>query len=1649
MSSPIHPEGPQSDPQEDAILLEYVYGCAEDPAAIEARLAADPAYAARLEAVRAQAEVLDAAAQETLPELDLTPPAPGSASEPKSMGRLIQGFFGGTVPRRVASVIFALAMALPWIPVQRSHSRATALAENNLRLVASAPAGVVSGAPSEVRIETWDLEGGAVGAQVDWRTVDDAGNELASGTADIDGLLELDVAPSNPEKLTAAAKVELVATRGDTVQRLEVPIAPGRDVPLAHLKSDKPVYRPGETVRLRAVVLDRISLTPRDGRFQLRLVDTKDAPAQSWTREAESGVVALEYQLPPDAAGGTWAFELRDGTDSFTVERLPVEVRAFQPPQLAKTLELDAKTYAPGESGSAELDVQRVTGGPSAGADIAAALWIDGERVWREAYTLGADGKAVIAFTVPDEVERGEARLVARITDGGVVESAVETFIVPTGHVDASIYPEGGELAPGVAQRVYVELADVLGRPVDGRGQVVDDAGRKIADFATTHQGRGVFTAAFEAGATYALELESPSEARFELPAVKTGAVALEATGSEGRVVARLQAPGDGPWTVGVFCRGLLIAQDWFQGSANEITFELPAHIAGVLRVTAFDNSLRPVAERLVHCSTSREVRVTVEPAVDALMPGEHQSLKLRATDENGDPVQAVLGIAVRDSAVVSMAADQPTGLADAAWLLADVDDLEEAPAFLGGDAESEERIDLVLGTRGWRRFAWANPEALVAEHGDAGKRLLVREGHSDAPRVYDVGAASSRSLYEARRDVRWGKSNAMAINALLMLGLAVLAISVLVARKAGVAWPLVAGVALPATALGLFALQQGLGSGDMAEGALAGAAIEVRADAAPPMELALEAPQAQFDELAALGYADGEGFVLGKGEQVQLGAPAGRLRHLGYADAPGAAPVPEAAAMPAPPMDPMDAKEDFAGDMDMELAEPEADARANRGLALKRRAEAGQWQRVYAHRHSGPSDVRTDFTETVYWNPLLVTGVDGTAQVDFDVSDRVTTWEVSIDAHGANRVGQASSGFEAVPPLALEAKLPLELRTGDRITLPISFASADTTLAEARFDAYVEGPLTIVGEVPERVALTGGRGRVLVTVVAGAPAGPGDIGSIAFAGRALGFTDQVVQDLVVMPRGFPQRIAKSGVLEGTTEFQIALPADWEPGSLSVNLALHASPLSDLLSGLDGILREPHGCFEQASTANYPNVLAMNFMDAAGIVDPAATRRANELMERGYAKLVGYECSEDGFEWFGGSPAHESLSAYGLLQFHDMAGVYEVSPELIDRTRAWLLSRRNGKGGYDRNSRALDSFGAAPEATTDAYVTYALAVTGTPPADFEGELDRLEGRGLASDDPYEVALAAAACQAAGRPGPAKAMRGRLSAMQAEDGSMPGAEASITRSGTRDLNVETTALAVLAWLDDPSDEIRVRRGVEWLLTQRSSGRFGSTQATIQALRALTAYARFSRRTANAGEVIVYVDDYEVSRIAFEAGRRELLEFTDLLTSMTPGAHRVRLELTGGNRFPWAFDAEYYADVPADDPNAVLALEVSTDSPTVVEGEVIPVRVTLRNLTDEGQPMALAIVGLPAGLECPVAILDALVEAGDVAFWEQNGGEIVLYWRDLAPGATKEVILDCLGRVPGETTGAASRAYLYYTPDAVRWAQPMAIEVPAAK
>ena len=720
---------------------------------------------------------------------------------------------------------------------------------------------------------------------------------------------------------------------------------------------------------------------------------------------------------------------------------------------------------------------------------------------------------------------------------------------------------------------------------------------------------------------------------------------------------------------------------------------------------------------------------------------------------------------------------------------------------------------------------------------------------------------------------------------------------------------------------------------------------------------------------------------------------------------------------------------------------------------------------REFAHERTQGErpELRTDFSETLCWKPFIIT-VDGKAEAVFDLSDSVTSFTATAFANTLDgRLGSAKIVLESRLPLVLQPKIPLEISAGDEVIIPLAITSnsSEKRTASINLERF-EGFKLLQGQ--ENLTLDLQPNQTVRKLYKFKPEiVDGDI-ALGFNGKVQGFAqDAIRQTIKVSSSGFPVADAYSDTLEGTMVSKIKLPESIIPGTLKVSARVYPSVLADLQKGLEGMLREPHGCFEQTSTTNYPNLLVLDYLRESNQNNPEIEKRALAFLENGYAKLTAFECmnsqnKKQGYEWFGGTaPAHEALTAYGLLQFRDMSRVMNVDQNMIKRTQDYIMEQRDGNGGFKRNPRALDSFGRAPDDITNAYIVWSLTESGKSD-DVSKELSSLKEKAEKSNDPYFLALVANALLNRDDRASALVLLKKLVSGQKEDGHLVAEKTSITGSGGVSLEVETTALAILALLkaNEPQFNLPVRKAITWVGKQRNgSGAFGSTQSTILALKALIAFTKANKKTAEAGEVRLFLGSEEMSKVVFAAGATEVMELKlpNPEKNFKSGENTLRLEVTGKNIFPATISWTYNTLKPVGEAKLPLGIETRLSTEKANEGDTLQLKVKVRNNEKKGQGMAVAVVGLPAGLSLPedfkqlkqMCLVPEDGSRSSLSAFEVLGRELVLYWRDLAPEQNIELNLDLISRVPGNYSGQASRAYLYYNPELKHWVEPLRVAI----
>ncbi|HEY9683317.1 MAG TPA: MG2 domain-containing protein [Oculatellaceae cyanobacterium] len=1427
-----------------------------------------------------------------------------------------------------------------------------------------------------------------------------------------------------PDKNIGKDKAPAAQSEKATTERLG-----GTDRYLTALSTDKPIYKIGDTVYMRGVMLNASDHKPLANATQVYGTVTIKGPkgdtVSTGVAQTKDSVWGYSWQIPPGQAGGEYTCQVTYPAQGYTPAQRKFDVRAYRAPRLNSQITFLRDGYGPGEKVQATLDVKRAEGGVPEGAKVTVSATVDGQSISGETGTVDAKGLCTVSLTLPTKIPRGEGTLALAISDGGVVETASKTIPILLQTVDLQILPEGGDLIAGFKNRVYIQAKQPNGKPADLTGKIFQHGGgrdKAVAQFHTEHEGRGRFEFTPLAHRSYTLTISAPAGIKtvYRLPEVKSEGAVLRADSSvytKGKPITVQVGCTSKDCQVTVSKREKEFASCKVKsgGRKNElrpVSLSVPADADGVLTVTVWDKDGAPLAERLVFREPSKTVHVTITPDEKSYIPGGTAKVTIKSTDDDGKPVPAVVGLTVTDESVLEMVEkrDQAPRLPVMVYLEPEVKDLADAHVYMdSSNPKAPIATDLLLGTQGWRRFALMQLAKFVDANGDDAKRVVaMREVRQQNPAFNGVpmAAAMGHAHFKAM------------LPAALKKGPAVLEEAAQVENERR----------LECDDFRAVAVQKNKASDKDMEKAKPNNVPSMRFDFGAntfPMDARPASRAAKLQNAAQL--AD---IVQAPAAPAAKQHPPGdfKVAALGMASVGhGLVPPPPAAAM---------------------------QAQAPRQMFMARKRGHMLFVREFVHivrPDRKPTD-RVDFAETLYWNAGVSTDpTTGEASVSFGLSDAVTTFRVFADAFSnVGAIGTASLGVKSVQPFYAEAKLPLEVTSGDHLILPINLInSTSSALTNPNLSIDLKGDFKIQKMLEGHITLSANeRARWLQPIDVGAGNGPKDFNLHVKAGE---FEDNVTRSFVVKPKGFPIETTFGGIIEPSKPIiqTIDIPEGVVAMSLVTNTGVYPSPLANLTEALRRLIQDPNGCFEQTSSTSYPLTMAQQYFLTHTGVEPKLVEASREKLDAGYKKLVGFWCPDRGYEWFGQDPGHEALTAFGLLHFTDMSKVRDVDQNMISTTRAWLLKQKDGQGGFTRKRRALHTW-IEDKDCSNAYILWALLESGQSPADLKPELESLKKTVAASQNNYVVALAANAFYLAGDKSEAKRLMDRLVAKQKDNGSMDGVTSSIVGSGGESLEIEGTALATLAWLRDSEYAPRVEKSMKFLADSCQGGRYGSTQSTVLALRAIVTYDKQRAHPKAAGTVQLFVDGQSIGdKIAFDEKTQGSLKLPDMSELLTAGHHKLELRMEHGSAMPYSMDVKYNVSTPLSSKDCKLDIATNLSQTKVAEGAATEADVLVSNKSKDVIPNPVAIVGIPGGLEPRHDQLKELVKKGTIDNYEVLGREVVLYWRTLSGGAKVNVPLSLIAAIPGTYTGPASRTYLYYTDEHKKWVDGLNVEITPKK
>lgn len=1440
----------------------------------------------------------------------------------------------------------------------------------------------------------------------------------------------------------------------------------------AAVSLDRPLYQPGQTMKMRAVAVASDSGRPVDVEVAWEVRDPKNNVVLSRTTPTgPNGVAHTELTLAERCLQGDYNVRATVGGEATTKT---VEVRPFRLPRFKVAVVPPEKPVTAGERARGRVEARYTYGEPVAGASVDVRL--EGSNAAISGVT-NEDGLMDFELLVPPTAASGADMTVRAVvtSSAGRAEAGTAVLRAAERRLSVEIVPADGAFVwsrsrPGWVIVQYPDGEPAAGAKVDlslpendGQREVeltTDEAGRAPFDWTPTH-GAGSTTLSYRVRAKGPLQtgnapmtvVDPSAELRVSASRVEAGSkIDVQAYGGAHRMVALVRGT-----------RTHAAAPVPEGPQLQTVSLDVPPDAAGLARVVVLDAGGIP-AQRAVWVEQPGGDTVRITADAPEYEPGTQAQVELEFPPQvrggpapEGTPVtfglvgvdEALYALAERaDVPLPVLLRDAPEAVGGALAVVDGVDPRDEAAVAIASYRFHQRTQSMAPVQRAYPNSITSEVE-LVKARGRLLFVMLVWLAGLFASVVLMVRAtwrAASRDVFSWRRALAMG--GFILLCALVAGGLGAAGRRGEALFGGGIVWMLVVGAWLFAAMVRAPGqeLRQWLALHVLGSGFMAGAAVCV----------AQLSPVIDFEDvfmvggvvlpigITAIQHLVWAFALMHRGEtQAGLGlgsvVGAGLLGSLGIATFSAGAQYEMVAKSAAPMME--------EPSMPTQMAPP---AQAGSPAPDAGGAAAAE----------GAPRVRSWFPETMVWLPELASDAAGKARVTLELPDSITTWRLDAWANTWDgRFGQGTTSLLAIRPYFVEVDLPTHVTDGDVFEVPVSLHNRGNDPLRVDLQARTTGGLRILGASEAQRDLDGGERKVVWLRVAAAEVGAGSL--LVSSRTEEGVPgDAAEQSLQIAADGRTIRTSASAIVGDGWEHTPRLPRDVLSGTLRSDVRVFPSLVADAMAGLESMLRQPGGCFEQTSSANYPNVMVLRALRGTKPADwpggddewRKAHERAEELVSLGYQRILTFQTSEGGFALYPGQSPDVMLTAYGLMQLTAAREVFAVDEAVVARAVEWLRRQRrsdntwsSARGGLPGGQWGVSDDVGATRAT--AFVV--LAVSGVDRERYRDLVDPaaavIESRLDMIESSNALALAANALWSVGKKEGATRALDRLASFVVRDGDLawwtdeaPSWMGATGRYSSR----ETTAIVARALFDTQSHAELVQPVLNFVARERGPwGGWGSTQATVWTLRALEALrAKNSERS----ELTFTWDGAALGRgsdarpapstLVVEAASPLLQQFS-FVPGSPSGSFAVRSSASSAAMIQlvteYAVDWESrWADLEEEPFSLDLRLEGSRE---LAAGRPVNALVELRN--DRNTPSAMVIVEapVPPGAFVPTESLDQLVQTGAIDMFEVLPTHVRFYVPTVDSQSVLVLPYRFVPLVRGTMSLPAVRAYPFYNPE----------------
>jgi len=320
-------------------------------------------------------------------------------------------------------------------------------------------------------------------------------------------------------------------------------------------------------------------------------------------------------------------------------------------------------------------------------------------------------------------------------------------------------------------------------------------------------------------------------------------------------------------------------------------------------------------------------------------------------------------------------------------------------------------------------------------------------------------------------------------------------------------------------------------------------------------------------------------------------------------------------------------------------------------------------------------------------------------AKHSLDIPQYLGQVRVMLVAGDKGAYGKANKSVFVRQPLGLLATLPRVLGPDESLRVPVSLFVMDDSISDVQLKLEADEHFKIEGSATTNVRFDGPGEQIgFINVKVADKLGKGHMKFIATSGDHTTQSDIYID--VRSANAQTTRTAREVIKPGET-WSTNVKPHGIGGTNKVSLEISAIPPLNLEGRLQYLIRYPHGCLEQTTSAIFPQLFLGNVMKLSPDQKKSIERHVGIAIQ----KIQHYQQANGGFSYWPGNNFYNSWSnsyAGHFLVEADRLGHY-VSPQLLAN---WV--------NYQKSVASSWVTGSDRSELDQAYRLYTLAVANRP-----------------------------------------------------------------------------------------------------------------------------------------------------------------------------------------------------------------------------------------------------------------------------------------------------------------------------------------------